>query len=171
MKRVSTLIAALALIALVISLGAVFSARTAASSLSSTPTLSTISTTSSATSSAPYLYFAVSCDNCTAGDLPNIVGYVAGENATIADHSEYAGTYDLGFSSTATLFANQVYGNATQDFKVSSMIYLSEPSSLHDWYFQRMTADGSLSVTLQWSNGTQVWQGSTNSTTDYVGGP
>jgi hypothetical protein len=53
-------------------------------------------------------------------DLPKIVGYVAGENATIADHSEYA--------DTATLFGNQVCGNATQDFKVSSLMYLGEQS-------------------------------------------
>jgi hypothetical protein len=165
MKNVNKAITGVALVALVVSLGAVFAARSTTPAPASTVSLSTTSSTTSTT--ANYLYFTVSCDNCTVGDTPNISKYFPGENGTTAGRSQYAGTYDVSVLTTTSLFGNAIYGNGTQTFQVQ----LPYQGSLHDWYFQQMTADGTMRVSLQWSNGTQVWQGSTNSTVDYVGGP
>jgi hypothetical protein len=138
------------------------------SSVNTVTAASTSSYSASSSTSQPYLYFQVSCTDC-GGGLPNIVSYFPGVNASAAQHSQYYGYYDYTVSYEPGTLFNQPLppSNGTQTFRIE----LASSSTLADWGFERMTANGTLQVQLLSSNGTLIYQGSATGSNSTVFSP
>ncbi len=131
------------------------------------------STTSQTISPTNDLYFQVSCDGCSGPFITNtsacnyrgtVTSLSSWNNRTEVEEHEYAGEYDTSSPGASVPLEMTLYGNGTQEFSIS----VPYQGQLLDWVFEQFTCYGTLSVSVVSSNGSTIWQGSTNSSFAYV---
>ncbi|MDG7002181.1 MAG: hypothetical protein JRN15_24035 [Nitrososphaerota archaeon] len=177
-RTIAIVVVVVVLLVLFGAVGAISTTSTSTSNSSAVQTTANTrslisSATSQTSSSTNDLYFQVSCAGCSGPFITNtsacnyrgtVTSLSSWNNRTEVEEHEYAGEYDTSSPGASVPLEMTLYGNGTQEFSIS----VPYRGQLLDWVFEQFTCYGTLSVSVVSSNGSTIWQGSTNSSFAYV---